>query len=105
MSLGRRSMLAGVLLAASANAWAQFDDLEVTLTPAARSYCHIIQFPEAWAMPRTDATTGVRLFFGSNFAELEFRSQGPQGAQFLVAGFTERFPPRAYTTNRFSVDL
>jgi hypothetical protein len=100
MSHSRRSILAAVLLAASANAWAQFDDLEVTLTPGARSYCHIIQFPEAWAMPRTDATTGVRLFFGSNFGELEFRSRRPQGTQFLVAGFTERFPPRDYTTNR-----
>ena len=109
MSLRFRPTLLAVLFCAGANAWGQYDDLEVTLTPAAREYCHIIQFPEAWAMPRTDAKTGeplhLGLGFGSVLGELEFRIEGLQGTQFLVGGFSTYFPPRLDTTNRFRVDL
>ena len=107
MTFGVRPMLIGILLCSGINAWAQLrDDLEVVLTPAAREYCHIIQFPQAWAMPSTDEKTGLRLFFGSGFSRYEFRVEGSQGTRFLVAGITEYFPPAPYyTTNQFRVDL
>jgi len=99
-------MWIGAALCGSADAWAQLDDLEVTVTPVAQQYCHIIQFPEAWAgFPRTDTTTGGRLLFGSNFGEYEFRVEGGQGSNFLVSGFTEFVGTRHYTTNRFEVDF
>jgi hypothetical protein len=83
-----------------------FDDLEVTLTPAAREYCHIIRFPQAWIMPRTDAKTGERLSFNSTYSGYEFRVEGLLGTRFLVAGITDSFPPAPYyTSNMFSVDL
>lgn len=101
-----------VTLCAGTNALAQFDDLEVTLTPVAQEYCHIIRFPQAWAMPRTDPKTGELLHLGAGFGsvtgELEFRIEGLQGTQFLVGGFSQYFPEydlHLETTNRFIVDL
>jgi hypothetical protein len=105
MKLASRPIPTALLLCAAASAWAQVDDLEVSLTPGAEEYCHVIQFPQVWVMPRSDEKTGQRLFFGSILGDLEFRVEGLQGSQFLVAGFTELLPPRHYTTNRFTVNL
>jgi hypothetical protein len=101
----RLCVLIATGLVSSVQVWAQFDDLDVILTPAARKYCHIIQFPQGWAVLRSDPKTGIRVLFGSNFSDYEFRVEGVLGTALLVSGFTDFFGPRVDTTNRYRVDL
>jgi hypothetical protein len=96
--------IAAVLIA-STNAWAQFDDLEVTLTPASRGYCHVIRFPQGWVFARFDKEVGQRLFFGSPSSDYEFRVEGVLSTKFLVRGFTENVGRNYYTNNQYEIDL
>jgi hypothetical protein len=99
------SALLSVSLVAEMNAWAQFDDLKVSLTPGARQYCHVIRFPQPWAIQHFDDHAGQRLFFGLPGSDYEFRVEGVLSTKFLVAGFTEFVGRNYYTNNRFKVDL
>lgn len=105
MSLLSSSGPVVILLCAGVTAWGQLDDLEVTLTPAAQEYCHVLRLPEALTIPSSVQAPGLKLRFGSNLGEYEFRIEGPQGTRFLMGGFTDFYGPRSYTTNRFRVDL
>ncbi len=86
-------------------ALAQWDDLEVTLSPAAREYCHLVRFPQGWAFPRYDKQAGQQLSFGLYPSDYEFRVDGILGTKFLVAGFTENVGTNYYTANRYEIDL
>jgi hypothetical protein len=99
------SLWIAVGLATEMNAWAQFDDLEVTLSPAAREHCHVIRLPQAWAIQHFDDRAGQHLFFGSPGSDYEFRVEGVLSTKFLVAGFTEFVGSNYYTNNRFKIDL
>jgi hypothetical protein len=102
--LGVSLLIAGGF-ATGMNAWAQFDDLEVTLTQVARGYCHVIRFPQTWTIQHFEDRTGQRLFFGSPGSDYEFRVEGILATQFLVAGFTEFVGRNYYTNNRYIIDL
>ena len=104
-SLFGKSLLIAVGLATEANAWAQFDDLEVTLAPGARAFCHVMRFPQGWAFARFDKEVGQRLFFGSPGSDYEFRVEGVLSTKFLVEGFTGFVGTNYYTSNRYKVDL
>jgi hypothetical protein len=99
------SISISVVLISGTNAWAQFDDLEVTLTPAARAFCHVIRFPQGWSFPRFDKEVGQRLFFGSPNSDYEFRVEGVLSTKFLIRGFTEFVGRNYYTNNQYEVDL
>jgi hypothetical protein len=86
-------------------AWAQFDDLEVSLTSAARSYCHVVRFPYGWSTQHFDAKAPQHLFFGSPESDYEFRVSGVLSTKFLVTAFTEFVGTNYYTNNRYEVDL
>src|SRR5580698_4961716 len=105
MSFRFHGILIVIVLFGGAKASAQLDNLDISLSPKAKEYCHVIRFPQAWAIPRVDDKTGQRIYFGSDFGEYEFRTEAPQGTQFFVGAFTEFFGPRYDTTNHFRVDL
>jgi hypothetical protein len=87
------------------SAWARlpFDHIEVPLTPAMRQYCHIVRFPQGWAMQRLDDEGDPLSFrYGS---EYEFRVEGVLSTRFLVGGFQTWVRRRYDTTNRYKVDL
>lgn len=88
-----------------ATARAQWDDLEVTLTPAAREYCHLVRFPLGWVFPRYDKQAGQQLSFALYESDYEFRVDGLLGTRFLVAGFTDFVGTKYYTANRYEIDL
>ena len=97
--------LVALMFLVGPNVWAQFDDLEVTLTPAAREYCHAVRFPQGWAIRRHEERTSQRLFFGLEYSDYEFRAEGALSTEFLVAGFTDFVGYKNYTTNHYRVNL
>jgi hypothetical protein len=88
-----------------ANAWAQLGvgRLELKLTPAMQKYCHIVRFPQGWQIQRF-SDIGQPVFFDEG-SDLEFRTEGLLGTQFLVGGFKKMVGHRYDTTNRYKVDL
>ncbi len=84
---------------------AQWDDLEVTLSPAAREYCHLVRFPQGWVFPRYDKQAGQQLGFALYESDYEFRVEGILSTRFLVAGFTDFVGTKYYTANRYEIDL
>jgi hypothetical protein len=87
------------------NAWAQFDDFDVTLTPAAETYCHVSLFPQGWETEHFDDRAPQRLLFGSSRSEYEFRVEGVLSTKFLVRAFTEFVGTNYYTNNQYRIDL
>jgi hypothetical protein len=83
------ALLLAAGVASEVNVWAQFDDFEVSLTPAARKYCHEVRFPQGWSTQHFDAKAPQHLFFGSPNSDYEFRVSGVLSTKFLVAAFTE----------------
>jgi hypothetical protein len=92
-------------LASEMAAWAQFDDFEISLTPAARAYCHVVRFPQGWSTQNFDAKAPQHLFFGSTHSDYEFRVDGALGTKFLMAAFTELVGTIYYANNQYEVDL
>jgi hypothetical protein len=86
-------------------AWAQFDDFEVSLTPASRAYCHEVRFPQGWSTQHFDDRAPQHLFFGSTHSDYEFRVEGVLSTKFLVAGYSEFVGTNYYTNNRYDLDL
>jgi len=101
----RLSVSIAVMLCMGKIVWAQFDDLEVTLPPVSRTFCHVVHFPQGWIFPRFDKEVGQRLFFGSPSSDYEFRAEGVLSTKFLVRGFTEFVGRNYYTNNQYEVDL
>ena len=83
---------------------APYDALEVSLAPAALSYCHIVHFPQGWHITHHDRH-GEPLSFGSDSSDYEFRVAGVLSTKFLVAAFTDIVGTKYYTNNRYEVDL
>lgn len=99
------TLLIALGLAVEVNAWAQFDDFDVTLKPDARAYCHVIRFPQGWETRHFDDRAPQRLFFGSPNSDYEFRVEGVLSTKFLVRGFTEFVGTKYYTNNQYQIDL
>jgi hypothetical protein len=89
----------------AANAWQPLllGHIEIKLTPAMSGYCHIISFPQGWAMPRLDDHHEPLIFDYAN--EYEFRVRGVLGTEFLVGVFKKMVGHRYDAVNRYKVDL
>ncbi len=97
--------LVAAVLVCEMPAWAQFDDFEVTLTPAAREYCHVLRFPQGWDTKHFDDRAPQHLFFGSPNSDYEFRVAGVLGTKILVSAFTDFVETKYYANNRYQVDF
>jgi len=82
------------------------DAVQVDLNAAARQYCHILNFPGGWQLPRSIRVMGEEVLTRkfSLLDDYEFRVPGLQGTKFLVRGVQE-IADRYYTTNLYQTDL
>ena len=99
------SALVWLGLASEITLWAQFDDFEVSLTPASRTYCHVLRFPQGWSTQHFDDRAPQRLLFGTERSDYEFRVSGVLGTKFLAGAFTENVGTNYYANNWYEVTL
>lgn len=84
---------------APAQRWA--DSLEVTMSPAMREYCHIIRFPQGWAVQKYDKNGQFLAFPGTRISS---SAPGVLSTEFLVKAF-ELLGEHCYSSNVYKVDL
>jgi hypothetical protein len=100
-------MRAVLFLCLAANALAA-DGVDVKITPAIEEYCHIVRFPQAWAIQpyiqHHDVLHTVTPLEYTYSSEYEFRTPGELGTRFLVRGLVE-LGKKYYTKNAYELDL
>ncbi len=71
---------------AMAGIFADYDFIDLKMTPAMREDCHIVRFPNGWRIRGVDVN-GSRIEIDNANSDFEFRVEGPLETWFLVGAF------------------
>jgi hypothetical protein len=101
---GLAALMATSLFPCSFGQVLKADLMDVKLSPTAKEYCHVVQFPKGWKAERLDdpaAYPGI----DSRYSDHEFRVKGLLGTQFLVGAFSPNTARAGHSINHYLADL
>jgi hypothetical protein len=93
-----------ILLDGCAEAQVLTGGIQIDLTPLARRYCHIVQFPHGWEFKTLDKPQDGPINF-DDYADYEFRAEKDGAGRFLIGASITVASGRSHTTNWYRADL